>query len=225
MCGRFVQAAAPGAYVKPLSLQGELFGEVNDTQIERYNVAPSTGVWVLTSEEGGARSQTLRWGWEPHWAKGGKPPAINARAETLWTSKFWAAARHHRLIVPADGWYEWVAAEGKQPYYIHAADKSPLYFAAVGLFPTQTRAEQDDDGFAIVTGASDAGLRDIHDRRPLVLPPAVAAEWLDNATPAERIEEIVALAGLSADAFVWHRVGKPVGNVKHQGRSLIAATD
>ncbi len=47
MCGRFVQAAAPGAYVKPLSLQGELFGEVGDTKIERYNVAPSTGVWGL----------------------------------------------------------------------------------------------------------------------------------------------------------------------------------
>lgn len=211
MCGRFVQAAAPAAYLKPLSLQGELFGEVSDTQIERYNVAPSTGVWGLTSEDGGARSQTLRWGWEPHWAKGGKPPAINARAETLWTSKYWAAARHHRLIVPADGWYEWVAAEGKQPYYIHAADKTPLYFAAVGLFPTQTRADQDDDGFAIVTGAADDGLLEIHDRRPLVLPPAVAAEWLDNATPAERIEEIVALSGLAADAFTWHRVGKPVG--------------
>ncbi|MHA6492489.1 SOS response-associated peptidase [Pseudomonas borbori] len=223
MCGRFVQAAAPGAYVKPLSLQGELFGEVSDTQIERYNVAPSTGVWVLTSEEGGARSQTLRWGWEPHWAKGGKPPAINARAETLWTSKFWAAARHHRLIVPADGWYEWVAAEGKQPYFLHAADKAPLYFAAVGLFPTQTRAEQDDDGFAIVTGAASGGLLDIHDRCPLALSTAVAAEWLDNATPAERIEEIVALAGLPADAFTWFRVGRSVGNVKNQGQALIAA--
>lgn len=223
MCGRFVQAAAPGAYVKPLSLQGELFGEISDTQIERYNVAPSTALWVLTSDDGGARSQTLRWGWEPHWAKGGKPPAINARAETLWTSKFWAAARHHRLIVPADGWYEWVAAEGKQPYYIHAADKSPLYFAAVGLFPTQTRVEQDDDGFAIVTGAADAGLLDIHDRRPMVLSPAVAAEWLDSATPAERIEEIVALCGLASDAFTWHRVGKPVGNAKNQGQALIAA--
>jgi putative SOS response-associated peptidase YedK len=223
MCGRFVQASTPGAYVKPLSLQGELFGEVSDIQIERYNVAPSTGVWVLTSEEGGARSQTLRWGWEPHWAKGRRPPAINARAETLWSSKFWAAARHHRLIVPADGWYEWVAAEGKQPYYIHAADKGPLYFAAVGLFPTQTRAEQDDYGFAIVTGAADAGLLNIHDRRPLVLSPAVAAEWLANATPAERIEEIVALSGLTADAFAWHRVGKHVGNVKNQDKALIAA--
>jgi putative SOS response-associated peptidase YedK len=225
MCGRFVQAAASSAYVKSLSRQGELFGEVSHTQIGRYNVAPSTSVWVLTSEDGGARSQTLRWGWEPHWAKGGKPPAINARAETLWTSKFWAAARHHRLIVPADGWYEWAAAEGKQPYYIHAADKSPLYFAAIGLFPTQTRAAQDDDGFAIVTGTADAGLLDIHDRRPLVLSPAVATEWLGNATPAERIEEIVALSGLASAAFTWHRVGKSVGNVKNQGQALISAID
>lgn len=41
MCGRFVQAAAPSTYVKPLSLQGELFEEISDTQIERYNVSSS----------------------------------------------------------------------------------------------------------------------------------------------------------------------------------------
>ncbi len=125
--------------------------------------------------------------------------------------------------MPADGWYEWVAAEGKQPYYIHAADKMPLYFAAVGLFPTQTGADQDDDGFAIVTGAADAGLLEIHDRRPLVLPPDVAAEWLDNATPDERVRDILALSGLAADAFTRHSVGKPVGNVENQVQSLIAA--
>ncbi|GAB1845685.1 hypothetical protein MyNCGM683_05080 [Achromobacter xylosoxidans] len=52
-----------------------------------------------------------------------------------------------RILVPADGWYEWKPlADGpkppKQPYFVHATDNSPLFFARLSnwrLEPRRTR--------------------------------------------------------------------------------------
>lgn len=47
------------------------------------------------------------------------------------------------------------------------------------------------DGFVIITADSAGGMLDIHDRRPMVLAPDLAREWLDLATPKERAEQMV----------------------------------
>lgn len=92
--------------------------------------------------------------------------------------------------LPADGWHEWKKSpddpKRKQPYFIHS--DGPIFFAAISRFYTQD-AEQHDDGFVIVTAGSDSGLLDIHDRRPVVLPPA-AREWLNPDTSSARAEEL-----------------------------------
>ena len=54
---------------------------------------------------------------------------------------------HGRILVPADGWYEWKALTDepkppKQPYYIHAADNTPLFFAALSNW--RAGAEKDE---------------------------------------------------------------------------------
>ena len=217
MCGRIAQHRYQQAFLKPLGLD---LPEASDSPLRRYNVAPRTLVWSVTSGKENPCAQPLRWGWAPHWAKG-KPPAINARAETIWTSRYWSAARKNRLLIPADGWFEWVAEEGKQPYYIHSATDAPLYFAAVGVFDLASDEEREGDGFAIVTGGAEVGMVDIHDRRPLALAPELALEWLDSATPQERIEELVAAGGLGPESFRWHKVDRAVGNVRNQGAHLI----
>lgn len=63
---------------------------------------------------------------------------------------------------------------------------------------------------------------DIHDRRPVVLSPDFAREWLDPATPPERAEQIVLLHGEPSEAFTWYAVDAAVGNVRNQGPQLIA---
>lgn len=65
---------------------------------------------------------------------------------------------------------------------------------------------------------------DIHDRRPVVLSPDLAREWLDPATPAERAEraeQIVLLQGQPSEEFTWHAVDPAVGNVRNQGPHLV----
>ncbi|MCS3405869.1 SOS response-associated peptidase [Serratia sp. AKBS12] len=88
--------------------------------------------------------------------------------------------KHGCALVPASGWYEWKKSSDnprlKQPYFIRGADRQPLFFAALYA--------ADGDGcssFVIITAASHASLADIHDRRPLSLPPAAARDWLNTS--------------------------------------------
>jgi putative SOS response-associated peptidase YedK len=131
------------------------------------------------------------------------PPAINARVETVATGKFFRAIWKHRALALADGWYEWVKHPDdpkiKQPYFIKARDGAPLFFASLCQV-TQGLEQAEGDGFTIITAAADSGLLDIHDRRPVVLPPALAAEWLDPATAPERAIAIATGHGLAGRA-------------------------
>jgi len=62
---------------------------------------------------------------------------------------------------------------------------------------------------------------DIHDRHPLVLPPAVAREWLDPDLSMERAAEIGEIEATPVAAFDWYPVGKAVGSVKNDGPELL----
>jgi len=82
--------------------------------------------------------------------------------------------------------------------------------------------EPDDrDGFIIITTASNAGMLDIHDRKPLVLAPERATKWVDPEISPERAREIAVAHCRSGDDFRWHPVGKADGNVRSQGSELI----
>lgn len=93
--------------------------------------------------------------------------------------------KHGRAICFADGWFEW-KKEGntKQPYFIQRKDGQPIFMAAIGRTPFERGDHA--EGFLIVTAAADRGLVDIHDRRPLVLAPEAAREWMrQDVTGAE----------------------------------------
>jgi putative SOS response-associated peptidase YedK len=130
MCGRF-------AFYSTHEAVTELFGVEFPLAFEpRYNIAPSQYVAAIRlNDERQAEGVMLRWGLVPSWAK---DPAIgnrmiNARAETVAEKPaFRAAFKRRRCVVLADGFYEWQAGQdGKQPFYIHAADDRPLAFAGL----------------------------------------------------------------------------------------------
>lgn len=62
---------------------------------------------------------------------------------------------------------------------------------------------------------------DIHDRRPVVLSPELAREWLAPATPKERAEPMVMHQGAPTETFEWFKVDRAIGNVRNQGPELI----
>lgn len=225
MCGRFAQYRSLADYLRELDSEEEVIGGWEDTPLERYNVAPSTQVQLLRSTAGGLVTAPVRWGWMPVWAKGKMPPPINARVEKLAEGKYFRQIWPYRALVAADGWYEWVKDEAdpkrKQPYFIRLRDGAPCFFAAIGQFPVDGSEPREGDGFVIITADAEGGMVDVHDRRPVVLAPDLAREWMEPVTTLPRAEQMLLHQRRPAADFEWFKVDKAVGNVRNQGPLLI----
>lgn len=225
MCGRFVQYRGVADYLKVLGTDRLVVSGYDNHPLARYNVAPSTQVNILYNQQDDLRIDPVRWGWAPFWAKGKRPDPINARVETVTTGKFFKQLwPDSRALVMADGWYEWVKdpddPKKKQPFFIRLKSQAPMFFAALaevhpGLEP------HEGDGFVIITAASDQGMVDIHDRRPVVLAPEHAREWMETTLDPQRAEELALTLCQPTEGLEWYPVNVAVGNVKNQGPSLI----
>jgi putative SOS response-associated peptidase YedK len=225
MCGRYSIYEPMDHYLKELAPQQLVINGYDLWAIERYNVAPTTRVEIIRSVEGGLSVDKVRWGWSPFWAKGKRPDPINARVETVMTGKFFKQLwPNGRVIAPANGWFEWVTdpldPKKKQPYFIRLKSQAPMFFGALAQV-TPGLEPRDDDGFVIITAASNQGMLDIHDRRPLVLTPELAREWMDPEIDSNTAEMIAREGCRPGDDFEWFRVGTSVGSVSNQGPQLI----
>jgi putative SOS response-associated peptidase YedK len=180
MCGRFTLFEADKVLSKEFGVSGI------PPLSPRYNIAPSQAVAAVRAAFAGADREIalLRWGLIPSWSK---DPAIgsrliNARAETAGEKpSFRNAFRQRRCLIPSSGFYEWQRQErGKQPCFVRMRDGRPFAFA--GLWD---RWESPDmvviETCTILTTAANAVLAPIHDRMPVILPPAEYARWLDPA--------------------------------------------
>ncbi len=171
---------------------------------------------------------TFRWGLVPWWSKdatsGGR--LFNARCETVATkASFREAFRERRIIVPADGFYEWHTTETghKQPHYFSRADGMPLAFAGLAERWRPKGAPRDTPylrSCTVITAPGGADMAGIHDRMPVILDPATFDLWLDPAN--EDSEELRALLRPPPPGTVTHHpVGAQVGNVRNNEPALI----
>jgi putative SOS response-associated peptidase YedK len=215
MCGRITQYRMPNDYAQALEISPSL----SDTAVSRapsYNTPPGSTPWFIHSfEKDEPVFDTLHWGYRPNWAaEKGIPMAINARIEKAATGRYFRHMwRHGRGLVPADGWYEWTGEAGhKQPWYIRLKSGAPIFLAAITNFRPE-RENPEGTGFVIVTAAADAGMVDVHDRRPVVLAPEDAKLWLDPALPAEQAEHLARSMALPAEEFSWYQVSRAVNRV------------
>ena len=219
MCGRYA-----GAATRPELLERFAADDGTDTELpQRYNVAPTTDVYIVVAGTGGRRRlEVARWGLVPSWAD---DPAIgsrliNARLETIADKPaFRSAFATTRCLVPADGYYEWYAAESRQPYLIRSRNGGALALAGV----VETWRERGSDRVlrtvAIITTASAGAVAHLHDRMPVVVPSAAWDRWLDPALedPAALAAELVATPP-DLDA---HAVSRAVGDVRNDGPHLL----
>jgi len=210
MCGRFTLAveltellAAFPDFVFP------------ETLPPRYNISPTQPVAVVpnTAER---RVAFFRWGLIPSWAKDSASGArmINARAETVAEKPaFRAAFRQRRCLVLADGFYEWRNEPGqraKTPFLIRMASGQPFAFA--GLWEVwQPEAGEPLHSCTILTTEPNALVAPIHDRMPVILPPAAYAQWLaPQPTPADDLHGL--LRPYPAEALVAFPVSRLVNS-------------
>lgn len=179
----------------------------------KYNVPPGTRPIVM-HDFGDDHFARLFWGYKPPWYKRG--PASNARLDTvLKGSPFWKPLLTKRVIVPADGWFEWTGEKGdKQPWFISPKDGQPIYMAGITAWQPG-RDVLAETGFAVITDDAAGGMVDIHDRRPITLTPEDARVWLNKGTPVKDALELLS-APRPESAFQWWKVTRAMGNSRYQ---------
>jgi len=188
----------------------------------RYNIAPSDLHWIV---ESGADRRVLRpavWGYR---ASGGRP-LINVRGEQVGSGRgFRDAFQGRRCLVVTDGFFEWDAS--KAPFWFHRADKKLVLLA--GLFQPPASEAGAPSGppqpprprFTILTTQPNRVVAPVHDRMPVIVPPAAIDEWL-TAAPAAAASLI---RSAPDDTLIATPVSKRVGSVKNDDPAVLAPPD
>jgi putative SOS response-associated peptidase YedK len=192
MCGRYT-LTDPDPRI--LRFRFDLSESAEIDERPRFNVAPTDAVLAVRRAGDGVReSGSLRWGLVPHFAD---PDSfdrllINARAETVDEAPaFRDAFERSRCLIVADGFYEWRATPtGKRPQWITLPERE--HFAFAGLWARSRRQDGSDlHSCTIVTTEPSAEVASIHDRMPVILDREGEATWLDPATTADELLDLL----------------------------------
>jgi putative SOS response-associated peptidase YedK len=241
MCGRISQYRDPRLYADHLGLADPLMLFDAADRRPGYNLAPGTHPLAIYPDQ---TLHAIHWGYRPDWAREQHlPQTINARADAAPTARYFEQLwKTGRVLVPADGWFEWRVetalndstgdgaqsrpeapeAPERQPYFVHLMNDAPMYLAALSSV-RGTEPQTEGMGLVIVTASADTGLVDVHGRRPLAFSPDAARRWLDPAFPPDELEQLARDACLPARRFRWHRVSHEVDRTLNDEPGLIEA--
>lgn len=219
MCGRIAQPRSLREYAERLPVHPNPFPK---EPIGTFNGSPGARHWLFRLDGDSLLAEHLPWGYLSGWARSKNlAPAINAQREKLAGGYYRGLMTSGRVIVPADGWYEWTGEKrARLPWYIRARSGEALFFAALTDIPAGVDAS-DGGGFVIVTDAAAGGMVDVHDRRPVALNAEDARLWLDPATGYQHAAEIARTGALREERFEWYRVGTTVNRAGPNSPDLI----
>ena len=227
MCGRYVfyEYQELSERLTNVRLDLAFFDHFHPT----WNAAPTQDLPVIVPESDEiAAVRAMAWGLIPRWTKPGEKPKIapiNARSETIGEkAMFKGLVKSRRVVVPANGFYEW-KREGaaKQPYFVKPREHELMLLA--GLYDVAKDANGDPiESFTILTTTANDTMAPLHDRMPVMLDDTGVEEWLD-----QDIDELGPLEHLFQpapdDAIEAWRVSKAVNNVRNNEPDLIEPID
>ncbi|MEP0943524.1 MAG: SOS response-associated peptidase [Rhizobiaceae bacterium] len=226
MCGRFGLEAG----------WDELFDYFNMVQTTvtaqemppRYNIAPTQPIAVVAdNDHRGAKQREgmlVRWGFVPAWVKDPKEFTllINARSESAAEKpSFRNAMRHRRILVPANGFYEWHRFGKGQPsqaYWVRP--KSGGIMAFGGLMETWSDANGSEvDTACLLTTQANDSFSAIHHRLPVIIHPNSFDRWL-NVRGSEPREVTDLMSAVDDDYLESVPVSNAVNKVSNTGREI-----
>lgn len=112
----------------------------------------------------------------------GKKLILNARAETAFEKPTFAQAlRERRVVLPADGFFEWGRDENKTKYLFTADGANTVYLC--GCF----RVVENILRFVILTRAANESMSPVHDRMPVIAFAPQVRSYLTDYSAAREI--------------------------------------
>jgi len=138
---------------------------------------------IIWQGQGVVSFQDLRWGmkvWD-----GQAKPIINARVETLETTKTFAPLlTAGRCVVPTGHFFEWKKTGGKSVKHMITDREGNLLFMA-GLYRETGQGRE----FAIITKDAQGDISEIHDRMPVILRADQIEDWLSGKLSPDDISK------------------------------------
>jgi len=208
MCGRYT------LHVNKKKLAEAIALEIPEVYEPDYNIGPgSETLSIRKNFERANVAEMLHWG-----LRTPQNFHINARLETAdSTPRFRDSWLEHRCLIPANGFYEWYQdGISKVPYYIYPEDQSLTYFAGL-WFPTDH--PEHTATCVILTTVAHSGIRDIHERMPVMLPSETHNAWLGNELNKSETLDLAQQVRLSK-----HTVSRRVNSIQNKDSRLIEAT-
>lgn len=197
----------------------------------------------LTIKEPKYKIQAAKWGLIPFWTK--RPPdyssqlrTINCRDDSLIENRgMWNTMKQRkRCVVVAEGFYEWLkkgpSGKEKVPHFVKRADGGLMCFAGLWDCVHYQNEEGKSDGgeglysYTVITTASNAQLKFLHDRMPVILEPGSEAMrmWLDP----QRVgwdKELQGMLKPFEGELECYAVDKAVGKVGNDSASFVVPVD
>ena len=208
MCGRY------SLFSSSKSLSEELGVPIDIELSPSYNIGPSNSVLtVYFNQEKQNKAFTFAdWG-----LKTPQNFHINARIETIDTlPRFRDAWAQSRCLIPANGFYEWYRdGVTKQPYYIFPKNHTPIYLGAL-----RYSLSNESDNVVLITTESNADIKAVHDRMPLIIPIRAHKEWLKGTINKSKLIEMNSTISMEA-----HTVSRRVNSTLNNDHTLIDKKD
>lgn len=241
MCGRAVFSLSRARVAKVAGLSDLSLVPV-EVDIHRYNLCPTDSlVCVVDDTSTHERSiRMMKWGIEPRFSVSRSLSTINARIETVSTSKLYGPlVDRFRCVVIVDGFYEWKQEKSEKIAYLIRNDSKvserPILSSAethvhisaeegcvlpLGVSPLLFAAIYDDSTVSILTTDSIGPCAAIHSRMPVLLSPESAQEWLSPASFESVFSTVFQSSRSLAKDLVCIQVSSKVNSVANKGIEL-----
>ena len=207
MCGRYTLSTVDGP---DLAQRYGLIEPPAEETLGRFNVCPTETVAAVLEP---GRAAAVPWGLKPF--RNSKFAPINVRSETATTRFKWRMASG-RVLVLADGWYEWLKQETK------SGPRIPFRYTVDGGAPFAFAGLYDGTGVAILTTTANEIAAPVHDRMPVILPdPDTEAAWLSRDVGIDEAAEL--LRPLPSQRVSVNPANPAVNKAGVEGRELLTA--
>jgi putative SOS response-associated peptidase YedK len=202
-----------------------------------HEIAGTSSLWpIVVTKDGKRQIISAVWGIMPWYAKTRKEAdaykvkMVNARQETIFESNTYKySITKSRCIIPSPGFYEHhheIGGKRKIPYFIRVRDTE--LFSLAGIYSNWVDKETGEliTSFSVITTAANELMAKIHNggensgRMPLMLEKEMLSEWLDPATPVERVKEILNYK-IESKTLMAHPVFTIRGKNRLEGAAVI----